>query len=65
MFVKKVDSQVAKKVYEKLLSQNISTFYDQTGSIGKRYWKQDAIRTPSILTIIDGTAKENKVTIRF
>ena len=63
--VKKVHSQVAKKVYEKLLSQNISTFYDETGSIGKRYRKQDAIGTPFVLTVIDQTAKENKVTIRF
>ena len=63
--IKKIHSNVAKKVYQKLLDKNISTIYDDSGSIGKRYRRQDAIGTPYALTIIDETAKENKVTIRF
>lgn len=63
--IKKIHSQVAKQVYQKLLDQNISAIYDDSGSIGKRYRRQDAIGTPFVLTIIDQTKKDNKVTIRF
>ena len=62
---KKVHGQVAKKIFKKLLDQNFLVTYDQTGSIGKRYRRQDSIGTPFCLTVIDQSEKENLVTIRF
>ena len=38
--------------------------YDEAGSIGKRYRRQDSIGTPFVLTVIDETSSDNKVTIR-
>ena len=38
--------------------------YDDTGSIGKRYRRQDAIGTPFCVTIDFDTENDNSVTIR-
>jgi glycyl-tRNA synthetase len=38
--------------------------YDETGSIGKRYRRNDAIGTPFCITIDDETINNNTVTIR-
>ena len=38
--------------------------YDESGSIGKRYRRQDAIGTPLCITIDDETINNNTVTIR-
>ena len=40
------------------------TSYDETGSIGKRYRRQDAIGTPYCITIDEDTLTNNTVTIR-
>ena len=40
------------------------TSYDETGSIGKRYRRQDAIGTPFVITIDDETINNGTVTIR-
>ena len=40
------------------------TTYDEAGSIGKRYRRQDAIGTPYCITVDDETMKNNTVTIR-
>jgi glycyl-tRNA synthetase len=61
---KKNHSKFAKKILNILLNKNISTTYDENGSIGRRYRRQDAIGTPYVITIIDKTKKEKKVTIR-
>ena len=39
-------------------------FYDESGSIGRRYARQDEIGTPYIVTIDYDTLKDNTVTIR-
>ncbi len=62
--VKKVHGQVAQKLYQELLSQGYRCTYDQSGSIGKRYRRQDAIGTPICLTVIDQTKSEGQVTLR-
>ena len=41
------------------LVKEFSTTYDETGSIGKRYRRQDSIGTPYCLTV-DFDSKENK-----
>ena len=39
--------------------------YDEAGSIGKRYRRQDEIGTPFCVTIDFDTLEDNTVTIRF
>ena len=38
--------------------------YDETGSIGKRYRRQDIIGTPLCITVDEETLNNNTVTIR-
>ena len=38
--------------------------YDESGSIGKRYRRQDAIGTPFCITIDDETINNGTVTLR-
>ncbi len=47
-----------------ILNQRFSCVYDETGSIGKRYRRQDEIGTPFCVTIDFDTANDNSVTIR-
>ena len=61
--VKKYHGEKAKELY-KLFSNNFMTSYDETGSIGKRYRRQDVIGTPFCITIDDETINNNTVTIR-
>jgi glycyl-tRNA synthetase len=61
--VKKYHSEKAMEVYE-MLNKCFMTSYDETGSIGKRYRRQDAIGTPFSITIDDDTLNNNTVTIR-
>ena len=61
---KKVHGKEAKKTFEKLVEKGVSVKYDEAGSIGKRYRRQDAIGTPFVITVIDDTSSKGKVTIR-
>ena len=38
--------------------------YDESGTIGKRYRRQDAIGTPFCITVDDNTMTDDTVTIR-
>ncbi|MHA1458495.1 MAG: His/Gly/Thr/Pro-type tRNA ligase C-terminal domain-containing protein, partial [Promethearchaeota archaeon] len=42
----------------------ISSFFDSTGSIGKRYRRQDELGTPYCITIDYDSLDDNTVTIR-
>ena len=53
----------AKQVY-KLLKPNFTTQYDESGSIGRRYRRQDEVGTILCLTIDFDTLKNDSVTIR-
>ena len=53
----------AKEVYD-LLKPHFSVQYDEAGSIGRRYRRQDEIGTVFCLTIDFDTLKDNAVTIR-
>ena len=46
------------------LNKFVSVTYDDTGSIGKRYRRQDAIGTPYCITVDFDTLENNTVTIR-
>ena len=48
-----------------MLNKHFMTSYDDAGSIGKRYKRQDLIGTPFCITIDDNSLNENTVTIRF
>ncbi len=61
--VKKYHSDKANEIYE-LLSKEFMTTYDETGSIGKRYRRQDVIGTPWCITVDDETINNGIVTIR-
>ena len=61
--IKKYHSEKAIEIFNKL-SKEFSTSYDETGSIGKRYRRADAIGTMYCITIDDDTLNENTVTIR-
>ena len=56
-------SEKAKEVYA-LLSKHFMITYDEAGSIGKRYRRQDEIGTPMCVTIDFDTLENNTVTIR-
>ena len=60
---KKYHSKKALEVYN-MLSKYFMTTYDETGSIGKRYRRQDVIGTPFCITVDDETINNNTVTIR-
>ena len=61
--VKKFHSEKSNEIYE-ALSKNFMTLYDESGSIGKRYRRADAIGTPFAITIDDETINNNTVTVR-
>ena len=61
--VKKYHNEKAMEVYKELSSYFMTT-YDESGSIGKRYRRQDAIGTPFCITIDDNTVNEGTVTVR-
>ncbi|MDD6084429.1 MAG: glycine--tRNA ligase [Oscillospiraceae bacterium] len=57
-------SEKAKEVYT-MLSKHFMVDYDEAGSIGKRYRRQDEIGTPFCITYdFDSLEKDNCVTIR-
>lgn len=57
-------SPEAEKVYDMLL-KDYDVDYDEAGSIGKRYRRQDEIGTPFCLTYDFESENDNSVTVRF
>lgn len=56
--------KVANEVYENLKKHLNRVQYDEVGSIGRRYRRQDEIGTPFCITIDHQTLEDNAVTIR-
>ena len=56
-------SQQAEELFENL-SKHFSVDYDESGSIGKRYRRQDEIGTPFCITYDFDTAEDGCVTVR-
>ena len=56
-------SEKAKEIYKKLAKYFMVT-YDEAGSIGKRYRRQDEIGTPYCVTIDFDTLENGTVTLR-
>ena len=61
--VKKYHGEKALEVWNDL-SKHFMTAYDESGSIGKRYRRSDAIGTPFCITIDDETINNGTVTVR-
>ena len=53
----------ARELYN-ILSEKYSCIYDQSGSIGKRYRRQDERGTPNCITVDYQTLKDDTVTLR-
>ena len=56
-------SDKATELYEKL-SKTFMCDYDEAGSIGKRYRREDEIGTPYCITVDFDTLEDDTVTIR-
>ncbi|MFX1314987.1 MAG: glycine--tRNA ligase [Promethearchaeota archaeon] len=57
-------NNLALKVHRNLLENRIGSFFDSSGSIGKRYRRQDELGTPYCLTIDYESFTDNSVTLR-
>ena len=56
-------SEKSNEIYD-MLSKKFNCDYDESGSIGKRYRREDEIGTPYCVTVDFDTLNDNKVTIR-
>ena len=59
---KKLEAQA--REIEQQLAKYFNVLYDDTGSIGKRYRRQDAVGTPFCITVDFDTENDGAVTIR-
>jgi len=55
--------EVARQIYSKL-KLSFDAFYDESGSIGRRYRRMDEVGTPICVTVDYQTLQDNTVTIR-
>ncbi len=56
---------LAEDVYAKLVEAGLRTDYDDGGSVGKRYRRQDEVGTPYCVTVDFDSLEDQSVTIRF
>lgn len=61
--MKKDHSARANEIYDALV-KSFPTAYDESGSIGKRYYRQDVTGTPFCITVDAETIANNTVTVR-
>lgn len=61
--IKKHHSEKANELFD-ILSNDFSVSYDESGSIGKRYRRQDIMGTPYCITVDDETINNDTVTVR-
>ena len=57
-------AELAKEIQNEL-KEDFVTDYDQSGTIGKRYRRQDEVGTPFCITVDHDTKEDGTVTIRF
>ncbi|HNT29752.1 MAG TPA: glycine--tRNA ligase [bacterium] len=55
---------LARSIQTSLLDSGKNVYYDQSGSIGRRYRRQDEIGTPQCITIDFDSLEDNAVTVR-
>jgi glycyl-tRNA synthetase len=56
--------KLAREIDADLRTQGIQTYYDEGGTIGRRYARMDEIGTPFCVTVDHDTLKDHAVTIR-
>jgi glycyl-tRNA synthetase len=56
--------ELATGIYKGLRGAGIPSFYDDSGSIGRRYRRQDEAGTPFCITVDGQTATDGSVTVR-
>lgn len=56
--------EIARKIQQEFLAAGITSQYDDSGSIGRRYRRQDEIGTPYGITVDFETLKNETVTLR-
>lgn len=56
--------KIANEIDRNLREAGIETYYDDGGSIGRRYARMDEVGTPFCITVDHDTLKDNSVTIR-
>ena len=56
--------KLAREIDTELRNQGIQTYYDEGGTIGRRYARMDEIGTPFCVTVDHDTLKDHAVTIR-
>jgi len=55
---------IAHKIYE-MIMPHFKAFYDDSGSVGRRYRRQDEAGTPYCFTVDSQTLKDQTVTVRY
>jgi len=55
---------IALEIYESLSAAGIAAYYDDSGSIGRRYARMDEVGTPCCVTVDYDTKTDGSVTIR-
>jgi glycyl-tRNA synthetase len=61
--IKKYHKEAAEALYT-TIAKHFPTVYDETGNIGKRYRRQDAIGTPFAITVDDDSKTDHTYTVR-
>ena len=56
--------ETAQRIHEDLRAAGLNSFYDDSGSIGKRYRRQDETGTPFCITVDGQTSEDQTVTVR-
>lgn len=56
---------IAKSIYKTLMKNCIMAYYDESGSIGRRYARMDEIGTPYCITVDHQSVEDDSCTIRF
>lgn len=56
--------EIAQKINSELKTAGIATYYDESGSVGRRYRRQDEIGTPWCVTVDFDSVSDNSVTLR-
>jgi len=56
--------EIAKGIYDELVGSGIMAYYDDSGSIGRRYARMDEVGTPCCVTVDYETKESGTVTVR-
>ncbi|MHA2002986.1 MAG: glycine--tRNA ligase [Candidatus Thorarchaeota archaeon] len=54
----------ARKIYNEIMDSGLITYFDRSGSIGRRYRRQDEVGTPYCVTIDYDSLEDQTVTVR-